>query len=285
MGMAKGAKDADPTMRVLPAHFGNLDDNLQRFNASHIRYLDALNVHAYSWMQTLVGRTGVHPEHNMSTIHEVNDLIRFRDAALPGMPIFLTEWGWDSAGGGEDCNPPAGVSGTASPVCVTEAAQALYAVRGALMLARKGLQRLTWFFYGNLASDAASWPSVKGLFSRSGLRSSPAAGYKLKQSYYALKDFIASLGATNFQAAIREDHDAFVYLLANGTNPASHIVAWRPVDAGVLGSINVSFTTTSFPVSAWSLGFASMRTASLPLLAPMQWTMSISVYPTVVALK
>ena len=287
MGMAKGAKDADPTMRVLPAHFGNLRDTLLRMNASHVQYLDALNIHAYSWYQTVQGRTGVHPEHNMSTIHEVNSLLRFRNLAVPGLPVYITEWGWDSAGGGEDCSPPPGYS--ASPVCLTEEAQALYAVRGALILARKGFARMTWFFYGNTAVDASSWSVVAGLFSRSGLRSTAAAGNKLKQSYYALKNFISILGNTNFHAVIQEDRDAFVYTLMNPSTNATYVIAWRPIDARIHQSSIVSFPCPFVPAYASILGNFNVANTTLPIVTgsgpTARWTMQISVYPIVVSVQ
>ena len=287
LGMAKGAKDADPTMRVLPGSFGSLNDTLLRLNSTHVQYLDALNIHAYSWYQTAQGRSGIHPEHNMSTFHSVNSLLRFRDLALPGLPAYITEWGWDSAGGGEDCSPPPGYS--ASLVCLTEEAQALYAVRGALILARKGFARMTWFFYGNTAIDVPSWPAVKGLFSRSGLRSTAAAGYKLKQSYYALKNFISILGSTNFHGLIQEDRDAYVYILLNPSTNATFIVAWRPLDAQIRQYSSVSFPCSFVPVYASILGNFSVSNTTLPIVtgsgSTMRWTMQISVYPIVVSVQ
>jgi hypothetical protein len=219
----------------------------------------------------------------MSTIHEVNSLLRFRDLALPGLPVYITEWGWDSAGGGEDCSPPPGYS--ASPVCLTEEAQALYAVRGALILARKGFARMTWFFYGNTGVDVSSWPAVQGLFSRSGLRGTAAAGYKLKQSYYALKNFISILGHTNFHALIQEDRDAFVYTLMNPSTNATFVVAWRPINAHIQQSSIISFPCPFVPVYASVLGNFSVTNTTFPIVArsgsTMRWTMQISVYPIV----
>lgn len=242
LGMSRGAKDADPSMRVLPAAFGNLEDTLARVTLDHVPYLDAWNVHAYSWMGTALGRTGVHPEHPMSTLNSVNSYLRFRDANTPDMPVYLTEWGWDSAGGGEDCNPPPERSGDAPfPECVSEAAQALYAVRGALVLARKGLSRLTWYFYGNTVVTPSVWDKAKGLFGRSGLTSSSAAGFKNKLALYALEQLVAVIGNDRFHSVIREDRDAYVYALTDSVGgDITKIVAWRPVSADIDVSLNAS---------------------------------------------
>ena len=71
-------------------------------------------------------------------MHEVRNFIRFRDANFPGKPIYLTEWGWDSDGAGETA------SGSES---VSERAQALYAIRGAMMFARQGKKKFLCPYY------------------------------------------------------------------------------------------------------------------------------------------
>jgi hypothetical protein len=45
--------------------------------------LDALNVHAYSWLETTAGKSGIYPEHKLSSLHGLNAWIRFRDAVAP----------------------------------------------------------------------------------------------------------------------------------------------------------------------------------------------------------
>jgi serine/threonine-protein kinase ATR len=271
LGLARGVKAADPSMRVLPAVFAN-DDVPARVNETHLEYLDGFNVHAYSYMQTTRGRTGVHPEHNMSTLNEVDWMLRFRDANAPGLPVYLTEWGWDSDGGGEDCGPPPERAGDAPfPECVSERAQALYAVRGALVLARKGLSRLTWYFYGNFQVTATVWDKTKGLFARSGLVSSQAAGFQSKLALHALEVFVSTLGHTHFMGVVREDAEAFVYLLGDGNATVTHVVAWRPVDGEDGNITSVEFSLNATPVKAWQLGQGSYAEAALPLTAGAVW--------------
>ena len=276
LGMARGAKDADPTMRVLPAVFASADVP-PRVNATHLQYLDAFNVHAYSYSQTLLGTTGVYPEHPMSTLNEVDWMLRFRDANAPGLPVYLTEWGWDSAGGGEGCGPPPDRAGEPPfPQCVTEAAQALYAVRGALMLARKGLARLTWYFYGNQIESGTSWDEAQGLFARSGLVSSSATWFQNKRALYALEVFVSTLGQSHFMGLVREDDTAYVYLLGDGNMTITHVVAWRPVDAGDNSTANISFSFAGRPAKAWQLGLGAYAAAGLPRVSNGTWTMQVS---------
>eukprot|EP01035_Chromulina_nebulosa_P035832 gene35832-48184_t len=201
------------------------------------------------------------------------------------MPIFLTEWGWDSDGGGEDCFPPSGIVGSSDPICVSEAAQAMYAVRGALLLARKGFSRLTWFFYGNGVATKKSWEQTRALFSRSGLVSSSSAGFKNKAAFYALKDFVSSLGNAYFKDVIQENREAYIYILGNKSHGNSHIVAWRPIDAETTTEVNISFPFNFAPSLAWFLGYTTFKAAPLPRVSAGQWFMSISAYPTVVELR
>ncbi len=279
LGMARGVKEGDPAVHVLPAVFSN-SDVPARVNATHLQYLDGFNVHAYSYAQTLRGRTGVHPEHNMSSVHEVDWMLRFRDANAPGLPVYLTEWGWDSDGGGEGCGPPPERAGDAPfPECVSEGSQALYAVRGALVLARKGLSRLTWYFYGNQDISTQTWDKIKGLFARSGLVSSQAAGFQSKRALHALEVFVSTLGHTHFMGVLREDAEAFVYLLGDGNATVTHVVAWRPVDGEDLNSSVISFALAGQPVKAWRLGLGSYVAAPLAQVSGSTWQMQVSGTP------
>jgi len=230
---------------------------------------------------------GVHPEHPMSILHDVNAYLRFRDAAAPGLPVYLTEWGWDSAGGGEDCTAPADRAGdTPDPLCVSEAAQALYAVRGALLLARKGLSRLTWFFYGNTVRSSSLWDQAKAKFSRSGLSSSSEAGFQNKQSLYALELFVSSLGATHFLSVLVEDASAYVYVLGDPVSGATHVVAWRPVDGDDNTTTGVRFAAEGFEAKqAYFVGLPQFTSAALPRVESGDWVMNISAVPTVVELR
>ena len=65
----------------------------------------------------------------------LNNFLAWGKANMPGKPVWVTEWGWDARLPGEQCN------GTH---CVSQYAQAAYAVRGLLILARKGVEQTHW---------------------------------------------------------------------------------------------------------------------------------------------
>lgn len=68
-------------------------------------------------------------------------MLAWRDANMPGVPVWVTEWGWDAVRPGETCNT--------STECVSQLAQAAYGIRGLSLLARKGVQQSHWFFYAS----------------------------------------------------------------------------------------------------------------------------------------
>jgi len=99
----------------------------------------------------------------------------WRNWNMPGKPVWLTEFGWDSHRSGEACM---------SPECVSQHAQAVYAVRSLAILARKGIDRAHWFFY----ADGDNCTTT--LFCRSGLRGANETGFPIKPVYRSLSGFM-----------------------------------------------------------------------------------------------
>lgn len=280
-GMAAGAKAANPAMKVMPAALqaykpepatatsGNyIGARLASADAPNI---DILNTHAYSFSYTSAGtRIAVPPEHPASSLNEVRNFLRFRDANLPNKPVYLTEWGWDSTGVGETC---------ANSECVSEQAQAVYGVRGAFMFARWGLDRLTWFFYANDAK-------CNTLFCRSGVTGSVNVGFAPKRSFIAFQALANTLGNKRFLKVLREDTTAWIYLLGDASGKPTHIVAWRPVDGNDPQTTTVSLPVNDIPQAAWTL--AGLNTAGegadLPTISNGEWQLSLTATPLVITL-
>ncbi|MCF8244562.1 MAG: discoidin domain-containing protein [Saprospiraceae bacterium] len=227
LGMAEGARAGDPTIEVFPCALQAVDPLAEKYGQwknyigdriteQTAKLLDGINIHCYSYVSEKNGkRRAVHPEHANSTFWEMLNAIRWRNQNMPGKKIYLSEWGWDSDGAGEDCT---------HDECVSEQAAANYAVRGALIAARLGIDRATWFFHAN---DKA--PS--SLYSRSGLLGSANTGFAKKKTFFALQSLVASLGDKYFYSVVREDETAWVYRFGDADGKVTHLVAWRPVDS------------------------------------------------------
>jgi len=261
LGMARGAKAADPAVMVTPHHFQTFETMRASLNSSHLQHLDALKVHAYSWQGGPAGRTGTHPEDPASIFGNLKSVARLRDAVAPRLPLVLDEYGWDSAGEGQSCS---------NPECVSARAQALYAVRGLLLASRWGYERASWFFYANLNDNGA------GVFQRSGLVT--AGAFRPKQSIRALSAFLGVIGDARIVAVVRESRtNGYLYLLGRSDGPGSpnstvtHAVGWLPVAADDTTSAAVVEPETSpvgslVPVRAWAVGDG--QRAADPVPAP-----------------
>ncbi len=279
--MALGAADGDPSMTVLPcalqadkpeswSNDGNYVGN--RLTWDNTRNIDALNYHAWSYAFMDDGqREAVQPEQSYSSLRGLFNMMRFRDANLPGMPIFVTEFGWDSDGGGEDCE---------FEECVSERAQALYAVRGTLFLARLGVGRISWFFFANSDCDS--------LYCRSGLYGSQeGTGFTPKASSRALESLVNLLGDTRFLGVAREDSQAWVYVVGNDAGVPTHVVAWRPIEAEDSSSVEITMPLPWTPGQAWRIlgTLEGNRAVTSPVLENSRWRMELSGEPLVVALE
>ena len=236
------------------------------------RLLDGINIHAYSYVTGQDGkRRAVHPEHAHSTFWEILNAIRWRDQNMTGKKIYLSEWGWDSTGAGEDCT---------HDVCVSEAAAALYAVRGALIASRLGIDRATWYFYAN-----EKLPS--SLYTRSGLTGSVNVDFKKKKTFFALQSLLEKAGGSYFHSVVREDEAAWMYLLGDGSGKATHLIAWLPLDGDATARKTVRWETKTRAASAtWLDGTSANGTpAPLPVLKGGEMQLELSVVPLLVELS
>jgi len=248
-GMTKGIKEADPKITVLPCALqaafpaNEYEGQFKNYMGARVTkelkpYLDALNTHLTPWSYNEKGeQVATHPEHPYNGTRAILNVLRFRNHNLPNLPIYVTEWGWDSDGGTESC-----VHGE----CVSEKSQALYAVRGALMLSRLGIDRATWYFFANENKESS-------LFTRSGLVSSLSTDFKIKKAFIAWEAFLNHVGDKHFLKVIREDEKAWIYALGDSRGNVTHIAAWAPIDGDSNTFTNIEFASKYQPKAAWKI--------------------------------
>ncbi|XP_067664774.1 uncharacterized protein [Haliotis asinina] len=249
-GMSRGVKSVDKNLLVLPGAF-QAHDMFHASNYIGTRVLqpfasniDVVNGHFYSFMVRSDGvRVMTHPEDLESEFNAVTNLLRWRDVNMPGKPVWITEWGWDSETPGERCR---------YTECVTEDAQALYGLRGLLILARMGIQKATWFFY------ADSKTCDNHIFCRSGLTSSALHGFTKKKVFHSFHALMTTLGDKHFLKVLKENSHLYVYIFGDVDNGkaglwATDVVAWRPVTADDTKPYQASFRLPTKPLSAWRI--------------------------------
>ncbi len=174
-----------------------------------------LNTHIYNYIFDTTGaRIAINPEDRRAKTWSINNLNRYRDANMPGKNIYVTEFGYDSRGGGEKCT---------HSVCVSEKVQAIYGVRMALMLQRLGVKQFYWYYFANDAS--ASY-----LHNRAGLTASSKNGFRKKTAFYAFQRLYKNLKDFHFEKVITESNRLYAYLFADHKNNLM-IVAWIPTHA------------------------------------------------------
>ena len=179
---------------------------------NNINRIDGLNTHIYNYIFNKDGKqVAVNPEDPRAEIWSINNLARFRDKNLPGKDIYVTEFGYDSDGGNEECT---------HSVCVPEKVQAIYGIRSALILQRLGVKQFYWYYFANVAYNSF-------IHNRSGLTSSSNAGFVEKQSFFAFKLLYSVLKNYSFDKALSENSRLFAYQFTDQQNNKI-IIAWIP---------------------------------------------------------
>ena len=283
LGVAKGAAEGDHAVEVFPCALQAADPSMEqtdvfknyigaRITEETSSYLDGINIHSYSYVTNRFGkRRAVHPEHPASTFWEILNAIKWRNHNMPGKKIYLSEWGWDSDGGGEDCT---------HEECVSEQAAANYAVRGALIAARLGLERATWFFYANDKSPSS-------LYTRSGLCASGNQGYAIKKPYTALQSLVNLAGGAYFTKVLREDETAWIYEFGNKFGKPQFLIGWLPENESNSESRMVHFRTDHEIQAVYLLNGNNKKgnEVSFQVKSNGGYTIELSGVPTLMKLK
>lgn len=217
-GMSDGIKEIVPQMTVIPC-------GLQAYNKyfNHNNYLpdyldnnvnvDGLNAHIYSYIFDDQGiRIAINPEDPRSETWSVNNLKKWASANNYPDAVYVTEFGFDSDGGDEDCT---------HSNCISELEQAIYGIRQAMIFYRLGVKQFYWYFYANVDGESI-------MHNRSGLVSSYKAGFKKKLSFKAFEIVNENLNDLYFSGIVIETDEVYCYSFADENGNPKAIVAWRP---------------------------------------------------------
>lgn len=217
-GMADGLNEVAPKLIVLPCGLQAFDSHPENNNYLS-DYLDAdvnvdgLNTHIYSYIMDELGtRVAINPEDIRSETWSVNNLKTWAKANDFPEDIYVTEFGYDSDGGGDDC---------IHSNCISEFEQAIYGIRQAMIFYRLGVKQFYWYFYANV-----DWISI--MHNRSGLVSSYKSGFQEKLSFKSFEYLNKSIGNLYFADILLENKDVYCYSFADASGKIKALVAWRP---------------------------------------------------------
>ncbi len=220
-GMSRGLKEADPDLVVIPCAiqaYSPMDENRNYIDAyitkNNVAHISGLNTHIYSYIFNEFGeRLAVNPEDPRSETWGIPNLQKYmRINKMAAREVYVTEYGYDSDGGGDDCT---------HSECVSEFEQAIYGVRKTLILYRMGVAQMYWYYFIDIDYDSF-------MHNRSGLTSHYNNSFKEKLSFFAFQKIFELLGDQYFDHIIQEDKEAYIYAYSNKNNELNTLVAWVP---------------------------------------------------------
>ncbi len=199
-----GIKQGDPNAFHVSAGLvtNGVDDSylFKAFYSAGRQAYDILNIHSYfrnahlfppntwPWPKEAVG---VSPEYYLfeSGLDEIQKTIAWRDENMPGTPVWLTEFGWDTYDNGS------GVDGNHSRNYAPELAQANYLMRSFPLLKKVGIDKAFIFF------DIDPNSTSTQMFASSGVFYDKDTGYEAKTAYYFLSAMSQALGEYAYDGA------------------------------------------------------------------------------------
>ncbi len=218
-GMSSGIRESSTNATILPCatqaynkytdHNNYISRYITQENSGN---LNGLVAHTYSYIFNSESKLiAVNPEDRRSELWSVGNMQRFSAANLDNIPVYVTEFGYDSKGGSENCT---------HSVCITEAEQAMYGTRMALILYRLGVREFYWYFYANTGASI--------MHNRSGLTSSHEKGVEKKLAYYAFEKIQEEIGDLYFKSIIEENDNVYAYSFADKQGKVKKIIIWKP---------------------------------------------------------
>jgi hypothetical protein len=182
-----GIKSVDPDAKHVVAGSAGVDSLFfqQILDHSNGRVpFDVLNVHMYCTDQN----NAYSPEHDTYGYEkEMAGLFKWKYRVLPDMPIWITEFGWDTY---------LAPGGSHSYTYATFDAQANYLARSFLILMKMGFEKAFMF----MGADTNSASTTQ--YSSSGVLEDKNNGYEKKPSYFYLSTMQKVLGETRFKQTV-----------------------------------------------------------------------------------
>ncbi|MDR0813305.1 MAG: glycoside hydrolase family protein [Oscillospiraceae bacterium] len=223
LGDGCGVKTADPSAVVVMPGLASIDyaylDEMRewfRENRTDQRFAaDAINVHLYTF-----GENGGNSPEAGGFEETLRQLADYRDAWLPGVELWITEFGWDS-NAGSPLHAPAHGGYSADEV------QGQWLVRGYLAAIAAGVDRAAMYMLGDYD------PKDDTQFASSGMITVSGGKNVLKPSYYYVKTLQNALEGKCFSGKAKAEDGILIYTFADPDNPGKRALAiWNPAQDG-----------------------------------------------------
>lgn len=229
MGRTFGVRSADPNAKLVMTGLAGLKMDYIRavkawsdWNRPDLKSVnggfvcDAINLHHYSTngADQTEGTIGVSPEAGKLQ-EQLRAFVDYRDKYLPGVEVWLTEFGYDT-------NPASPFRAPSIGANSHEEVQGQWLVRSYLELAASGIDRAAMF----MSRDVD--PKGTGKFSTSGLVTQKGE-WKPKPSWFYLNTLRSRLQGMSFQSELDQKRtDIKASLFQNAKTKARALAVWCP---------------------------------------------------------
>ncbi len=219
--MAEGLRKGDARMKIATCNLttgksGKYDKSISCL-ASMPELVDVLTVHSYAQLEGWPTWRRSYPEDRalQRYLKDITDLCVWRDVHMPGKPVWITEFGYDST------TAPQQKSGDfAKWVGVTDEQQAQWIVRSLLVFSAMPVERAYIYFFND--ENKASVHASSGL----------TRNFKPKPSYFAVRHLQQALGELRFRRVVSDEPEKLrVHEYADNGSPRRIVWAvWSPSD-------------------------------------------------------
>jgi hypothetical protein len=232
--MAGGIRAGDPLMKIATCNLttgksGNYEKSVSCIE-KHSDLVDVLTLHSYAQLMGWPTWKRSFPEDPAlpKYLKDVADLCAWRDQHMPGKPVWITEFGYDST-----TRPQEKSGDFAKWLGVTDEQQAQWIVRSLLVFSAMPVERAYIYFFND--EDKASLHASSGL----------TRHFKPKPAFYAVGHLRKTLGDFRFRRIVTDQPGKLrVQEYKEGKDPGRIIWAvWSPTG----GAASVKTTLTGVP--------------------------------------
>ncbi|MEJ7646214.1 MAG: fibronectin type III domain-containing protein [Chryseolinea sp.] len=232
-----GVKNADPTIKMVMGGIFQTDlqyimDMKAWFNANRVDHkfaADVINVHDYAWLNACgpCGGPAKSPEQH-GYREKLTPFVQYRNQNLPGVEVWISEFGWDTNQGSSLAAPAIG------PFDVQEV-QGQWMVRAYLAFAAAGVDRAMQYMLRDVNPNDATHFSTSGLVAQKDDWTPKKSWYYV----YTMKNTLTNMKFIGEQTS--SDPNILIYKFKDVNSSAGAYVVWAKT--------RQNYTVNNFSVS------------------------------------
>jgi hypothetical protein len=230
LGSDVGILNADPNMKMILGSLAVIDLSYikaiklwSEVNRSSKTFpADVISFHHYcndANGQKGVSTTGISPEKDHLK-ERLKEVVRYRNAYLPGIEIWLTEFGYDT-------DPNSIIRSPALGTTSNYETQARWMLRSYLEIAASGIDRAHWYLTNDQVSDT---PHSPGKFNTCGLAKDVYNNETKKTAWYYMSFFKSKLAGYHFAQEVVSTLSLRVYKFSKAGEPDYYAI-WSPTNS------------------------------------------------------